>query len=202
VVLTPRGANNHSLVVTTGADGKYVMEKVPEGTHRLTAMLGARVGSASSGGKEVVIGAGQKLTANVDIKVGNIEVVVTVKPEGNAQIDAAQVILIRGKVTATNGKELQEAFLAAGKSGGAKMTFAMKGTAATFAKVTPATYSVCVVPITGNMNDPTCAKRIQEKSLELLVRCTEAKIEASPAKQSLTVTSPGMSPAVCSGAPQ
>ncbi len=203
VIATPVGSASQSIAVTTGSDGTYVIEKLPAGEHALTAMLGTGGGTgATSGGATVTVKAGAEAKADIDIEVGSLEVTVTVSPKPGAKVDAAQVFLVKGVVKSRNGKELQAAFLGAGKTGGARMAFATgKPLQAKYDKVTAGRYSVCVVPITGDITDPTCGARIQKAALELGVHCSMHDVASSKSRAMLSVQVPSMSPNVCDEKP-
>jgi hypothetical protein len=56
----------------------------------------------------------------------------------------------------------------------------------------PGDYSVCTVPITGDLSDQTFQARIQEHMQELKVYCKQAKVLPSPTKQTFVAEVPAM----------
>jgi hypothetical protein len=74
------------------------------------------------------------------------------------------------------------------------MAFSSGGEPASFEKVKPGEKSVCVVPITGDMNDPGFARRLQENAMKLAVYCARATVKPSPDKQSISREVPAMEP--------
>lgn len=74
------------------------------------------------------------------------------------------------------------------------MAFAAGGKKAQFAKIRPGQYSICSVPITGNMNDPLFAKRLQAFAEKLKVYCQPHEVARAPLEQSLTLALPAMEP--------
>ena len=194
VFATPRGAASHNTLVQTGQDGRYQIERLAAGQYKVTAMLGAGPGATMTA-RDVTVVAGKRATLDIDIQVGTITLSVAVAPEGEGTIDAAQVFLFDGKVTVENGKELQEAMLTASDEGGsAKITFAKPGSPARFDKLAPGAKSVCVIPISGDLMDPTVQKRIQENVDSLKVHCRPVTVAPSPEQQSFTATVPPMEP--------
>ena len=56
------------------------------------------------------------------------------------------------------------------------------------------TYSLCSIPITGDMNNSTFVQRIQENIPALKVVCTPVTIKAAPKQQAIVQELPSMSP--------
>jgi hypothetical protein len=64
----------------------------------------------------------------------------------------------------------------------------------TYDKQVPGAYTLCVLPINGNLSDPQFEQRLQDHMEALLVYCQPAQIKASPDKQTITATVPPMAP--------
>lgn len=194
VIAAPREGGNQMLVVTTGDDGRYVYERLARGPHRLSATISQGIfGGASSSAREVDIVAGQNATADLVIELGDITVKVMVKGVEGANIDLTQLFLIKGEHAPNNAKELTDTFLR-DQSGGIKQTFAVGENPITFNQVIPERYSLCAIPINGDMRDPSFQQRLQENTDQLKVYCQVEVIAESPKEQSLTATVPPMEP--------
>jgi len=76
----------------------------------------------------------------------------------------------------------------------AKRAFARADGIASFLKVTPGNYSVCVIPINGDMNDPDFAQKLQRNVETLEVHCQQTEIAESPENQSYNALVPPMAP--------
>ena len=63
-----------------------------------------------------------------------------------------------------------------------------------FDELSAGAYSVCVIPITGNMQDPTFMQRVQAAVNDLAVYCLPTTIADSPTAQSFTAVVPAMNP--------
>jgi hypothetical protein len=63
-----------------------------------------------------------------------------------------------------------------------------------FEELVPANYSVCTIPITGDLNDAQFQQRLQEESASLKVYCKPVKLQASPQKQTVVHEVPAMTP--------
>lgn len=177
-------------VVNAGEDGAFVIERLPAGAYRVTAQVGGGMGNAS-GAASVTIKAGAQAEVAVDIPVGDVELTVEVKGKDGAKIDAAQIFTFRGTVAAKNGKELGDAF---GKAEGAAMQFWFGGGFPKFAKLVPTNYTVCTIPIAGNIADQATMQKINEHAGELDVYCQAVVVAASPKQQTFTHIVPPMKP--------
>jgi hypothetical protein len=151
------------------------------------------MGGASSTSVSVEVKAGQAQNVNIDIPVGNVELDVTIKPIENAKIDSAQVFLFRGTVAATTAKQLNDTFGSGGMSG-VKFWFGEGKPMPVFDKIVAADYSVCGIPVTGNLMDPTFGQRLQEHVDTLRVYCKTVTVASSPQKQAVTLELPAMQP--------
>ena len=63
-----------------------------------------------------------------------------------------------------------------------------------FDELVAAGYSVCTIPITGDLNDSTFAQRLQEHTDVLKVYCKKIALAASPQKQTIVHEVPAMEP--------
>src|SRR5699024_429156 len=105
----------------------------------------------------------------------------------------AQVFLFRGVVAVRNAKELTEGFLAGGVQG-MKFWFGDGKPLPEFDELIAGNYSVCTIPITGDLSDPKFQARLQEHMEVLAVHCKQVKLAASPQKQTVVHEVPGMPP--------
>jgi hypothetical protein len=193
VMATPKTGGAQIVTVQSGTDGAYVIEKVSEGTHRLTAMKMGVASMSSSDSVDVKVVAGQQVKMDIQIPVGDLTLAIEIKPKAGARVDAAQVFLFRGVVAAKNAKDLMDAFTAGGPSASG-MKFWMGTGNVEFAEQLPGRVSVCSIPITGDMRDPQFLQRLQAKSEHLAVYCMSKDLPASPKQQSYTQELPTMPP--------
>lgn len=176
----------------TDDQGNFTLKKVPEGTVTLQAMQ-QKMMSLKSTTITVQVAAGKETKANIDIPVGQIKLTIKLTPASGAKVDAAQVFLFTGAVVPANGKQLLDSFIAGGAQG-MKFWFGAGKPDAEFDELVPGDYSVCSIPITGDMNDPQFMMRINENAQTLKVYCKQARIPASPLAQTFSQELPAMSP--------
>ena len=185
------GAGQHLLVVSTDERGNYFAERVATGEHKVSAMQQA-AGASSMAATTTVVEAGKEAIADLDIAEGAITLDVVIAGEGDAPIDSAQVFLFKGVANVRTGAELNKLFLSAAAN--AKMGFARSDGKAVFEKVVPDSYSLCVIPINGDMNDPSFAQKLQRHVDELAVYCERLAVAEAPENQSHISVVPQMTP--------
>jgi uncharacterized GH25 family protein len=193
VVVSRPGTRQQNLLVTTDSEGLYLVARLPAGAHNLMAMSRAGLGGKSAGAS-VVIKPGQRARADINVEAGEIDLEVKVTGAGGAAIPLAQVFLFKGAVSPKTGKQVQEAFLGMARAGAAMMGFAKTGQPAQFKQVTPAAYSLCVLPINGDIHNPGFRDKLQKHANQLKVYCQPRTVPDSPSKQTVTITSPPMDP--------
>ncbi|HEU0034486.1 MAG TPA: carboxypeptidase regulatory-like domain-containing protein [Kofleriaceae bacterium] len=187
-----KGGGAQAQFAQTDDNGAFTLTKVTEGTHVLQAMQ-TKMMAMKSTTVTVDVKAGRETKVAIDIPVGQITLTVAVKPLAGNQVDAAQVFLFAGTVAPANAKQLTDSFFQGGAQG-MKFWFGAGKPDPEFDELVPGEYSVCTIPITGNMTDPAFQQRLQENMQALKVYCKPVKIAASPLKQSVTSDVPAMTP--------
>lgn len=192
VVAAPTGRQSEAIIVRAGMDGRYVIERAPAGSYNVLLQVGAGVG-AKTGSTGATVEPGATVTADIDIPIGEVTLTVTLAGKDGAEVSTGQLFLFEGEVVAANGKQLTETFTA--RAGSASMMKLVTGGApAVFADLVPGAYTLCVVPLAGDLDDPSFMQRVQAHASALRVDCLPAPIAASPTAQSLTATVAPMDP--------
>jgi len=194
---TTKGGGPQAGFVETGADGTFTMPKVPEGTI-IVAATQMQMMAMKSTSQTVQVVAGQTTQVAIDIPVGSVTLVVQVQAIPGNQVNAAQVFLLAGTVNVTNSKQLIDG-LFQGAMQGMKLWFGNPSTPPEFDDLVPGSYSVCTIPITGDMSDPTFQQRVQENMQTLAVYCKPVVVNASPAQQTFVDSVPAMTPLPSTG---
>jgi uncharacterized GH25 family protein len=193
VMATPKTGGAQFVSVQSGADGAFVIDKVAEGSHRLSATRMGNMSMQSSDSVEVQVKAGERVTANLVIPSGDLTVSIEIKPKAGAKVDAAQVFLFRGVVGAKSVKDLMDEFTGGGANAGG-MQFWTGGGPAKFEETLPGRVSVCSIPITGDIRDPQLQQRLDKHSDLLAVYCMGLELPAEPKVQSYPQELPAMNP--------
>jgi hypothetical protein len=191
VQANPQGVTGQVVVVHAGEDGTYRIQKLHAGTHQITAALVSGAGMSSRAeGRSVEVRAGEESRVDIDIPVGEITIIVQVQGQDGARVDAAQVLLARGEFVATTAEQLR--IKLSTTTEGVQVGMWLPAKPASFQKVIPGTYTMCVVPLTGDMSDPAFLQRLQKHSDKLGVHCSPRVVELAPQTQTWTVATPPM----------
>ena len=192
VSASSKGGGATATFAQTDDDGTFTIAKVPEGPQVIQAMKQAMMSMKSSTVNVTVI-AGKQATVVIDIPVGELTLAVTIQAQPNHQVDAAQVFLFSGVVAPANAKQLTEGFFQGGAQG-MKFWLGKAAPMPEFDELVAGQYSVCTIPITGELADPTFQARLQENMQLLRVYCQQVKVNPSPAKQTFVHAVPAMTP--------
>ena len=186
------GGTAQAMFTQSGADGTFAMAKVPEGQTVLAAIQ-TQMMSMKSTSVTISVVAGKQSTVTLDIPVGTITLTVVVQALPGNEVDAAQVFLFHGAVSVTNGKQLTDGVFQGGVQGMKFWLGPGKGNP-TFDELVAGAYTVCTVPITGNMSDPTFLGRIQENMESIKVYCKPVTVQPTPNAQTFESDVPAMTP--------
>ncbi len=194
ITASPKGGGSQMQIVQSEPDGSFTLSKVAEGTVVLSAMQQNMMSmSLKSTSTNVVVTARKQTKVTIDIPVGSIVLTVQVKPLPNQKVDSAQVFLFRGVVAVKFAKEVNEAFLAGGVQG-MKFWLGEGKPMPEFDELVAGDYSICTIPIAGDLNDTKLQQRMQQHMDALAVHCKQVKVTASPTKQTVVHDVPTMSP--------
>lgn len=194
ITATPKDGGAQIQIAQSQPDGSFKLARITEGETVVSAMQQNMMGmSLKSTSVTVRVVPDKQANVTIDIPVGSITLAVQIKALPNNQVDSAQVFLFRGTVAMKNAKELTEGFLG-GSVQGMKFWFGADKPAPEFDELVAGTYSVCTIPITGQLSDTKFQQRLQEHMEVLAVYCKQAKVAASPAKQTFVHEVPAMAP--------
>ncbi|MDX2086910.1 MAG: carboxypeptidase-like regulatory domain-containing protein [Kofleriaceae bacterium] len=187
-----KGATGAATFTQTAEDGTFTMNKVPEGQIVVQAMQ-QQMMSMRSASTTVTVIAGKQTTANLAIPLGALALTVTVKAMPNNQVDAAQVFLFSGQVGFQDARQLTDGFMQ-GAAQGMKFWLGKDAPMPVFDELVAGDYSICTIPITGNLSDSTFQQRLQQNLQALNVYCKAVKLKPSPDKQEVVQEVPAMKP--------
>ncbi|MBA3460576.1 MAG: carboxypeptidase regulatory-like domain-containing protein [Deltaproteobacteria bacterium] len=188
---TPLGVNVQVSFTETDDEGRFTMPTVPEGPHVLHAIEAQPMLSLISASTTVTVQAGTHIEVTIDLPVGAQSLSVEIRALPNHRVDGAQLFLLSGSATFQNGEELTHAFFQG--SGRARKQWAA-GAIATpaFENLVAGDYSVCVIPLTGSLRDPTFMERVQREYRALRVYCRAVRVSSAPNDQHMVIEVPSM----------
>ncbi len=192
VAVSPKAEAEQKFVVHAASDGSYRFEKLTAGDYSLFGAMPGQGLSQNVATSEATVVAGQRNKVDIDIPVGEVKLTVQVTGLKGAKLDAAQVLLVKGQVQASTAAEINQAIMMAG--GNVKAAFWSAQMPASFSGVVPGEYSLCVIPLNGNLGDPVFMQKIQKNKDLLKVYCSALPIPPHPTEQSHAVAVPAMDP--------
>jgi hypothetical protein len=187
-----QGGGAQATFARTAADGSFTLTQTPEGTHIISAVVPGMM-SMKSTSQTVNVVAGQTATVLIDIPVGTITLTINVQALPGNEVDVAQVFLLQGAVTLQTAKDLVDGFFQ-GSMAGMKFWYGAGTPAPAFDQLVPGNYSVCAIPVTGNVRDPAFEQQLQANMQSLKVYCSPLALSPSPAAQSTIISLPAMQP--------
>ncbi len=193
ITRSSKGGGAQLAMARTDDRGTFTLAKVPEGEHVLQAMMQAGPGTHRSTSVTVTVTAGKDAQVTIDIPVGQVTLTVQPKALPGHKLDSAQVFLFKGQAAPSTGKQVFEQFLQGGAVG-SKIWFGAGKPAPEFAELLAGDYSICTLPINGDLNDPTFAQRLMRNQDVLKVYCKPMKLPAAPLQQATVHEVPSMAP--------
>ncbi|WP_426748194.1 carboxypeptidase-like regulatory domain-containing protein [Myxococcus faecalis] len=174
VVAAPHGSSTGRFMVMTQADGRYRFDRLAQGSYVVTAAL--REGPTTQL-LQSVLARIEDRGASMDIQVamGEQALSIQVLEADGRPLQNAQVYLGTGQLSAATLGQL-EAVLAARGDGQTRILLLMKGQPLTVTRLVPGTYTLCVVPVRGNLEDPTWAQRVRDGASRLPVSCEPVEL--------------------------
>lgn len=191
----PAGSSGQAVFVQAGADGTFVLDKVPAGPTAIQAMR-TQMMSATSASRTITVVAGETVDGSIDMPAGDVNLLAKVEPKPGATINAATMMLFRGAFAADNARHLMDAYLSARGTDGAAGMENWLGTPTfpTFRELVPGRYTLCAIPITGNIFDQQFSQRIQANFELLAAVCSAVTVTPSPTEQTKVMVLPEMNP--------
>lgn len=187
-----QGGGAQASFAQTDDNGNFKLAKVPEGTVSVQALRGEGMGMKTHAVSIKVV-AGQDTKTTIDIPIGQITLTIQPKALASHKVDAAQVFLFDGTVAIANAKQLIDGMFSGGGQAN-KIWLGANTPFPAFEEVLPGDKSICTIPITGNLADPTFQQRMGEHMASLKVYCKAAKVPATPVAQTIVHEVPSMTP--------
>ncbi|AKF84798.1 hypothetical protein MFUL124B02_04615 [Myxococcus fulvus 124B02] len=177
VVAAPRGSSTGRFMVMTQADGRYRFDRLAQGSYVVTAALreGPTAQLLQSGLVQVTE---RGAPMNIEVVMGGQALSIQVLEADGQPLQNAQVYLGTGQLSAATLGQL-EAVLAARGDGQTRILLLMKGQPLTVTRLVSGTYTLCVVPVRGNLDDPTWAQRVRDGASQLPVSCEPVELSAT-----------------------
>jgi hypothetical protein len=182
VMASAQQAGRGTFMVRSGDDGTYHFDKLTPDTYTVSVMTGDGMFRSSFEQKTATVQTGQTVDLDIDVPSDGVTVTVKVTPAV-----LAQVFLVSGQIAPQNAGEILDLSVSRG-AGSTHPGFAMKDQPATIDKVQPGPYTLCAIPIPGDINDMSAMQNLRTNADKLAVYCAPATINPDPATQTVGIT--------------
>ncbi|WP_426756322.1 carboxypeptidase regulatory-like domain-containing protein [Myxococcus sp. Y35] len=174
VVAAPRGSSTGRFMVVTRADGHYHFDRLATGDHVVTAVL--QEGPTSQLQQSLLAQVGAQRTAfDIDVALGSQGLIVHVLEHDGQRLLNGQVYLSSGAVQAATLGQL-ETVLASRGEGQTRVQLLLNGQPVSLSRLSPGHYTLCVVPVRGDLDNPSNAQRLRDGASNLPVSCRSVDI--------------------------
>ncbi len=192
VVANPEAATTSNFFVVTGPDGSYAFDQLTAGKYIIYPMIGGGRGPRDMHIKAATVVAGKDSTIDVSVSTGSLSLELTVAADDKSAIAFAQVFVIGAAYAADHASTLLDGGTMVRELGLEKPVPVFLRPAAsgrtTVNKLSPGTYSACVVPIPIDPANPQAAmKDLREKMATLPMKCETYELTGNLSR---TVTVP------------
>ncbi|NMO20572.1 hypothetical protein HPC49_38080 [Pyxidicoccus fallax] len=177
VVAAPRGSSTGRFMVVTQADGRYRFDRLSQGEYVVTAAL--REGSTGQLLQSVLTQVdGRGAPLDIRVEQGTQSLPIRVLEADGRPLQYAQVYLSTGPLRAATLGQL-ETVLASRGAGQTRILLLMNGQPLTATRLVPGAYTLCVVPVRGNLDDPAWVQRVRDGASQLPVSCEPVEVGAT-----------------------
>jgi len=156
--------------------GHFEIPRLGAGTYLLMLQAGGASAGRVFSARKVTIAPGKTARLELTMKISGVDVDMVVADAAGRDVGTLQLALFSGHVTAKNLIQVRRAF-----AGAVKKTNARVGNTTpvgetndqhfTFHSLSPGNYTVCVVPLGGDIKDPQLWRTLKDIKDELPVRC-------------------------------
>ncbi|MBT8492669.1 MAG: tetratricopeptide repeat protein, partial [Deltaproteobacteria bacterium] len=163
------------LAQVVARKGEFNFGRLPAGRYVLR-LVRANQDASNVESTEVEIRPGETTRTDVKLTATGQRIEVLVKLKGGGQVTASQVLLVEGEFDierggkAANTKLLSEPRL--------RSAFTNRSQPAVFSGVAPGQYSVCVVPLAGDVADRDFMKAVQDNIEDVEIHCQPTAVSS------------------------
>jgi protocatechuate 3,4-dioxygenase beta subunit len=176
IAATSRAQGQARFIVKSGPDGRYRFDKLTPDEYAIAAgesdnQLDQRITTR-------VARVGEE-PAHLDLELASGGASCRVRlPARGGEILNAQIYLASGALSAAVAGDLEQMILQRSE-GTVHIGHIVRNGAVTFAQLTAGAYTLCTVPLPGDLSDPVVAQRIRDGAAALPVSCQPLQIPAS-----------------------
>ena len=187
MVAQAQKAYRGQFVVKAGADGTFRFDRLAPDSYLISAVRSQSFGGVDMQTAVAVVQSGQVAHVDIELKKTDLALTVTMNGSDGKPVKSGVVFALDGEAHATNPLEL-EAALAVRGPGKFNQGLVAGGRPLRMANMTTGPYTVCVLPVEGDVRDSNDAEKAMKDPDALPVTCKPVEIAASPNEQNVTIT--------------
>jgi len=166
-------------VVGLEEDGTFALNGLAAAEYEIAVLSMTTAFDSQMQSYQVTVNAGT--SASIDIELGSIGAILDIEvvATDGSDLQSSQVLLYRGIINFESVGDAREQLPALLAKGNLRMGW-VPPNPLRIVGVAPGVYSVCVVPIAGDIRDPEAAKRAHANIEQVKVHCSKLTMKADP----------------------
>jgi hypothetical protein len=181
------------FLVKAGDDGNFRFDKLSPDVYLVSAVRPQSIGAFDMQTEVARVESGKVAHVELTLVKTDLSLTVTVVTADAKPLKSGIAFVIAGACNATTAIEVEHVLAAKG-AGGFQQGFIMGGQPKSFPNLSAGSYTVCVLPVAGDVRDQNDAEHAFRDPDALPVICKPIVVAASPNSQSVTVTVPTPTP--------
>lgn len=189
VVAAPLGSSTGRFMVVTRADGRYHFDRLSKGEHVVTAVL--QEGPTSQLQQSLLANVGEQRTPlDIDVPLGGQTLTIHVLEHDGQRLMNGQLYLSTGALQVATLGQL-ETMLASRGEGQTRVQLLLNAQPVSVSRLSAGHYTLCVVPVRGDLDNPTQTQRLRDGASQLPVFCRAVDISQVGPPEQLEFRLPG-----------
>jgi protocatechuate 3,4-dioxygenase beta subunit len=189
VVAQAQSSYRGQFVVKAGDDGAFRFDKLSPDVYLVSAVRPQSIGSFDMQTEVARVESGKVAHVDLALVRTDLSLTLTVVTVEGKPVKSGIAFLVNGACNATTAIEIEHVLAAKG-AGGFQQGFIAGGQPKTFPNLSAGSYTVCVLPVEGDVRDQNDAEHAFRDPDALPVTCKPIVVAASPSSQSVTVAVP------------
>jgi protocatechuate 3,4-dioxygenase beta subunit len=193
VVAQAQSSYRGQFIVKAGDDGNFRFDRLSPDIYLVSAVRPQSIGAFDMQTEVARVESGKVAHVELTMVKTDLALTVTVVTADTKPLKSGIAFLLAGACNATTAIEIEHVLAAKG-AGGFQQGFIMGGQPKTFPNLSAGNYTVCVLPVAGDLSDTNDTERAFRDPDALPVTCKALVVAAAPNDQALTVTVPKPAP--------